>query len=81
MLVAVLLDLGIEFLAGVTTVSVLAFWLITETFVALAWVTEPPTVIRLTDVGTFFEVVCSWLLSLRWFSSGRDFFFVEMVAY
>lgn len=33
---AALFVLGIEFLAGVTTVSVLVFWLITETFVALA---------------------------------------------
>lgn len=32
----VLLVFGIEFLAGVTTVSVLVFWLTTETFVVLA---------------------------------------------
>jgi hypothetical protein len=36
MLEAALFVLGIEFLAGVTTVSVLAFWLTTDTLVVLA---------------------------------------------
>lgn len=59
MMLVALLCLGIEFLAGVTTVSVLAFWFTTEIFVVFAWLPELLTGMRLTDAGTFFEVVCS----------------------
>jgi len=71
---------GIPDLAGVTTVSVVFDWLTTEMLVVAwvwFWLWLALVNMRVTETGTFFEVVCSWLLSMR-FKSGRDFFLVEI---
>jgi hypothetical protein len=68
--------LGIEFLAGVTTCVSFTWLIVTGSAVCLFALVMPT---RLIEVGAFFDVVYSWLLSLsfRW---PRLFFFVEIEA-
>jgi hypothetical protein len=67
------LFLGIEFLAGVTTVSPLRIWF-ANTFVVAVWLP-----IRLIEL-VFLLVVYSWLFSPL-FRFPLDFFLVEIEAY
>ena len=66
------LFLGIEFLAGVTTVSPLRIWFVRTVAVAV-WL--PILLMELV----FLLVVCSWLFSPL-FRFPLDFFFVEIEA-